>query len=222
MTAQEGVTELEFKLPDDSFLCEASKRVECNFELELLIPRSDGQVIEYLRVETTNPQQVLRCLEDSADVSEARLIEAKDGAARFEVITDGELAKTLADAGSLVMNIKTRAGSGKLTAIVPPHVDTSQAIQGFLAEYPDAELVARRQSMLSTPTCTQEQVISELISGLTDRQFGVLRKAYELGYFTVPRRNEGQDIAKHLDITSATFSEHLRRAQQKVFAKLFN
>lgn len=222
MNAHGYATELEFKLSEGYFLCKASKNVEYEFELEFLLPRSDGQIIEYLSVHGGDPHRVLDSLSGLAEVSEVRLIDTVSARARFEVVTSGELAKTLADTGALVTNIKAQAGQGKVTADLPPHVEVNNAVKGFLAEFPNAELVARRESKISTPTWTRDQVISDLLDGLTDSQFRVLREAHESGYFSVPRRNEGQAIAQRLGISSATFSEQLRRAQEKVFNVLFD
>ena len=56
---------------------------------------------------------------------------------------------------------------------------------------------------------------------LTARQLEVLRTAHEAGYFKSPREHSGEEIADMLDISGATFSEHLRTAQDKLFSAIF-
>ncbi|MFP4590062.1 MAG: helix-turn-helix domain-containing protein [Halobacteriales archaeon] len=51
---------------------------------------------------------------------------------------------------------------------------------------------------------------------LTDRQFEVLERAYELGYFDFPKGANASDVAEDLGIARSTFSEHLAAALGKV------
>jgi len=52
--------------------------------------------------------------------------------------------------------------------------------------------------------------------GLTDRQQEALRTAYERGYFDIPRGASLEAVAAELDITAASLSERLRRAQTQL------
>ncbi|MDG5820214.1 helix-turn-helix domain-containing protein [Natronococcus sp. A-GB7] len=56
---------------------------------------------------------------------------------------------------------------------------------------------------------------------LTERQTEVLRTAVNRGYFEWPRDVSSEELADDLGITRATFLEHLRKAQEKVFMELF-
>jgi predicted DNA binding protein len=56
---------------------------------------------------------------------------------------------------------------------------------------------------------------------LTERQTEVLQTAVERGYFEWPREISSEELADELGITRATFLEHLRKAQEKVFAEMF-
>lgn len=51
---------------------------------------------------------------------------------------------------------------------------------------------------------------------LTDRQFEVLDRAYEMGYFDFPKGANAGDVAEDLDIARSTFSEHLAAALRKI------
>lgn len=221
MNSQGNGFELEFRLTEGYYLCEASKVVDGEIQIEYLLPRSNGQVIEYLRGRVTHPHQAVDTLARLPEVREIELIEKESDWARLELITRGKLVRTLADSRALVTNIEARAGQARITTTVPPHENVANAVEEFLAEFPDAELTRRKQTEVTTPTRTRDQVVSDLLSELTDRQLQVLLEAYRSGYFEVPRTNEGQEIARDLGITSATFSEHLRRAQKTVFERIF-
>lgn len=55
---------------------------------------------------------------------------------------------------------------------------------------------------------------------LTARQLEILERAHEMGYFERPRRANASEVADALDIDPSTFSEHLARAQLKLFEDL--
>jgi hypothetical protein len=55
---------------------------------------------------------------------------------------------------------------------------------------------------------------------LTERQQSVLRTAFRMGYYDVPRRVHSNRIAKSLDLSSATVVEHLRKAEHRLISIL--
>lgn len=61
---------------------------------------------------------------------------------------------------------------------------------------------------------------NDATDSLTDRQRDVLLYAYEEGYYDVPRRTTLSDLARELDVDESTVAEHLRRAENNVFAQV--
>lgn len=57
---------------------------------------------------------------------------------------------------------------------------------------------------------------------LTDRQRQVFELAVDAGYFERPRRHNTSELAAMLDISRATFTQHLRAAQSKLFDDLLS
>jgi len=55
---------------------------------------------------------------------------------------------------------------------------------------------------------------------LTDRQREVLQAAVEAGYYEVPRRATHRDVAERLGLSVGTVSEHLQKAEARVFGSL--
>jgi predicted DNA binding protein len=55
---------------------------------------------------------------------------------------------------------------------------------------------------------------------LTDRQREVLLTAVEAGYYEVPRRATHRDVAERLGLSVGTVSEHLQKAEARVFGSL--
>jgi len=54
---------------------------------------------------------------------------------------------------------------------------------------------------------------------LTERQRDVLETAYEMGYYDVPRTASSEAIAAEMDLTAATVTEHLQRAERNLLAQ---
>lgn len=60
-----------------------------------------------------------------------------------------------------------------------------------------------------------------VISQLSARQREAVETAFKIGYYEIPRKATSEDIAKELECATATASEHLRRAESKLIAFLF-
>ena len=75
---------------------------------------------------------------------------------------------------------------------------------------------AMTQSRATTTTTAQ------LLNPLTTRQREVLSQAYHTGYFEEPRAINATELADRFGIARATFTQHLRSAQRKLFATVFD
>ncbi|NHN46639.1 helix-turn-helix domain-containing protein [Halostella sp. JP-L12] len=56
------------------------------------------------------------------------------------------------------------------------------------------------------------------LDALTDRQREVVRTAYEMGYYEVPREVSTAEIAGELDLDGSTVAEHLQRAERNLLS----
>lgn len=95
-------------------------------------------------------------------------------------------------------------------------------VESFLEENPDADLVSKRHRESVTPIFTKSTLHQVLDANLTDRQREVLRTAYEAGYYEWPRECSGETVARELDISSATFSEHIHAAERNLLTAIFD
>jgi hypothetical protein len=59
----------------------------------------------------------------------------------------------------------------------------------------------------------------QTLEALTDRQLEVLRTAYELGFYEVPREASIEDVASAVGVDGGTVSEHLQRAERNVLSQ---
>lgn len=85
-------------------------------------------------------------------------------------------------------------------------------------EFPSMILEKVLRSESAHPPLDDFVVIDRSV--LTDRQEEVIETAFSMGYFERPRRANGQEIAKRLEIHPTTFSEHLTAAQTNLLREL--
>lgn len=57
------------------------------------------------------------------------------------------------------------------------------------------------------------------VDALTERQLEVVRTAYDLGFYEIPREASTEDVATELGVDPATVSEHLQRAERNLLAE---
>lgn len=219
-----SAVEVEFQLRDrDCFFVDASAAADCRVELEHLVNRSDGRLLEYFTVEGAAPDRVLSMAGDAAVIDRVRLISRGVDGGLFEFVVSGPCVTTaLADTGAIARSVSAEGGTGRVVADVPAHVEVRQVVDQFRARHPDAELVACRTAEDPVPVRTERGAHATLAGRLTDKQLEALRTAYLSGYFSWPRRSSAEECAEALGIAQPTFSQHIRTAQEKVIGGLFD
>jgi len=55
---------------------------------------------------------------------------------------------------------------------------------------------------------------------LTERQREVVRTAYSMGYYEVPRSSSTEDVAERVGLDPSTVAEHLQRAEQNLLGEI--
>lgn len=134
---------------------------------------------------------------------------------RFE--TDGDCpCSRLPDHGCPVRDVRAEADTLRISFIVPD-VASVRAIVADLRSC--CESVRVRRLTRSAPDEEPSLLVVDR-SAFTDRQYEVLRTAHEMGYFERPKGASAADVAATLDISPATFSEHLATTQAKLLDQL--
>lgn len=89
-------------------------------------------------------------------------------------------------------------------------VGSQEAIRDVLRHYEDAG------ASPDLVRLAEYEGTGDALDALTDRQLEVLRTAYELGFYEIPREASTEDIAETMDLDTATVSEHLQRAERNL------
>ncbi len=125
----------------------------------------------------------------------------------------GCICECIEASGSVVRDITVTAESLQVTFLVADTA-TLQAVIGELRERGDC--VRLRRLVDSSPDGKSESAHLLDPSVLTSRQQEILEIAYDMGYFQHPRDATAGEVADHLDIATATFTEHLAAAQRNL------
>ncbi len=72
---------------------------------------------------------------------------------------------------------------------------------------------ARMEQMMLMPA-------SDIFSGLTDRQLSAVVLGLEHGYYSLPSETKVDRLAQGAGLSPSTFSEHLRKAETRIFRNL--
>lgn len=115
--------------------------------------------------------------------------------------------------GLPVVDVQGENGRLHLAFHTPDRDALREVLASIREHHPSVEV--RRLVQSKTGEETESLVFFDR-SKLTDRQEEVLRVAHREGYFEHPKGANAGEIAETLDITTATFIQHLSAAQKKL------
>lgn len=218
-----SVVEVEFTVQGDAYpFCRGSEEAGCTFDLTQMIPRPGSKYAEFFHIQGADPAAILEIV-DEYDTADATLLGEYDHGALFEfLISEDCPARRLAELGALPQTVRASDGDGRIVADIPPQYDPQPIIEVFLDETTGTEFVMKQEKPMVSPLVSMPELQRLVQNSLTDRQAEVIRTAYEAGYYEWPREVTGTEIASELDISSATFSEHIHAAERNLLAALFN
>lgn len=217
------MTELEVEVDDPAVPCvAATAELGGAFDLEEVIPRSDGSYAEYYSIEGIDPDDLL-AYADGHDASDAQFLSREDDEGLLEIVVSADCpAMTLADAGALPRSVNAVRGVVRIVAELPPQYDDRDVTERLFEEYPDADLLAKREKSSFTPLFSHRELDQALERRLTERQREVLAAASRRGYYEWPREVTQEELAADLGVSTATLTEHLRAAEQELITMVFD
>lgn len=218
-----SVTEVEFVARETSHpFVQASVVEDCVVELAEMLPRSDCRYSEFFTVDGATPSAVRDAIPNRSSIDVTVLRETDSGGLVEFVVSDRCPAVRLAKLGAYPRVVRGVDGRGRVAAEIPPERDDHAVVEPFLRDNPSFGLKRKRDKEAISPRFTSESFQRIVAERLTERQREVMQTAYQAGYYDWPRQCAGTDVAESLDITSATFSQHIHAAERKVLAVLFD
>ncbi|WP_227356543.1 PAS domain S-box protein [Haladaptatus salinisoli] len=221
LLAADSVVELTFRVTGpNALLADLSQRADCTLALEGTISTSDGAYLYYVQVTDAPPERIVELVADVPDVGGCRLVSSHGDEGVVALTVSSSLVEALTDAGANVLSTRAERGEERVVVEVPHDADVRSFASTFRLHNPDADLVAKRE--IERPIRTASEFRGQLKEGLTTRQQAALRSAHLAGYFDWPRASTAEAVADSMGISSATFHQHLRKAQGKLAAAFFD
>jgi len=216
----DDVVELQFRVRDIFAAVGADATAAGTITLDHIVPIENDEYIAYGTLTEdaiTGMDALVDTIPHWADIT----YRTTDGSTSFELrLSDPPVLSTVASLGGAIERVVVEDGDYRMTVLLAPGADVRRAIDIVQTTYPTAELLKHRQ--ITRPDTTAERVRHVLTDELTDRQRAALESAYHAGFFEWPRDASGEDISDSLEIAPATFHQHLRRAQKKIFNSLLS
>lgn len=178
-------------------------------DLEELACHGTGAVVQ-VEVESRYDEEglsALTCVDQWEHVTET------DGGHLYVIaFTAPELPDSLAEqAEDLIGTCDPELGDGNATMSL---VGPQETISGTIGEYEAAGISPDLRKLGSY------EGRDEPVDALTDRQREVIRTAFEMGYYEVPREVSTEQVAAELDLDASTVAEHLQRAERNVLSRV--
>lgn len=216
------VVRVVFRLTDERYpIVRISREESCRFELLRFLPRGENCYAEFFSVTDADPAAVQRRAE-AADAVDSRLLAEENSAGLFEFeVSEASPTAELAVQDAIPTTVTSEEGTARIEVGIVPPPEPSTVVDAFRESHPDATLVEMSDTERSVPLFTGSELELALEERLTERQLEVLRTAYESGYYQRPRETTGEELAGRLDISVATFSQHVRVAERHLLALVF-
>ncbi|MFP9060717.1 helix-turn-helix domain-containing protein [Natrialbaceae archaeon A-chndr2] len=185
---------------------------EATLHVATVIPRNEDEVLYVTTVRGATRADL------SAGVDSTETVLSVDYYRTDDAITCGLVVQSpapetrLVDAGVSLSETVIDGGHARVSAVLRGGSTVNACVDVLSALYGEGSVKILWTADESSTSRT------EPVDDLTDRQRQVLELAVEAGYFERPRHNNTGELADTLDISRATFTQHLRAAQRKLFA----
>ncbi len=218
--AGDTVVELEFRaegFPEALVTCSRDSGGTLRFEH---LSQRDDRLIAYGTATGVPEDRLREAVEGETDLASVRVLDRDEESYEFELETARTvpLVGTLADYGGRLSSATIADGDCRFVVELPRGADTRRLIDALESAY-ETSYVAKRTTSREASSFPGDAVLERR---LTDRQQEVLETATYAGYFEWPRATTGEEVAERLGISPATFAQHLRAAERKLFEATFD
>jgi predicted DNA binding protein/ActR/RegA family two-component response regulator len=178
-----------------------------------VIPRNDRELLYVTAVDGVTEAELAAAVETTESIRSVEQYRT-GGELRCGLVAASPTPESsLVDLGVSFVQTVVEAGHTRVTAVVGAETTVQQCVD-VLRERCGDDAVTTLWTTADHASVSQTERVEEL----TQRQRQVLELAVEAGYFERPRDNNTGELAAALDISRATFTQHLRAAQRKLFS----
>lgn len=217
----DSVVEVEVTLGNEGlFFGDIAREFDCTLTYEGSLYEDRGAVTMLFVVEGADTEAVVAAANGHDGVQTVTNVsQSEDGSVVEFTVDEPPVVSELAERGVETTSITATGGEVRITLEMPASEDARAVIEQLTEQYPSTNLVARRERERREQT--KQELVADIEERLTSRQELALQKAYLGGFFDWPRNISGEDLAESMEISPSTYHQHLRAAERKVLAELF-
>ena len=217
----DAIIELEMRVehPVGDPFAQATRENDGTITFDRTIRTDGDHVIQFVHTTGMDPDAMVSLGDDLATIEDITLLNAEGDRAYFEIrMHNPPLTNTIASYGGRITELTIQDGELRLLTELPQAVPLREAVGAIRQVHEGIEIVAQRTRERDSRGTLH--IGSEIFDQLTAKQQTALETAYFSGFFDWPRTTTGEEVADMLDLSPATFTEHLRIAERKIFEAL--
>lgn len=216
----DNTIDVELEIRDrDFFVVDLSERADCRMEYEGGVSQSDGSLLMFFTTDGDS-SAISALVSDVPEIETATLSSEGDQTTLFEFdVSGGSIVSMLAERGAKTRSITAASGKARIEVELPSGADTRTIVERLREQYPETELISYHER--ERPPTTKREFIDDVKTQLTDRQQTAIQMAYLSGFYDRNRSTSGDELAASMDISRATFHQHLRAAERKLTIAFF-
>ncbi|MFW6321056.1 MAG: bacterio-opsin activator domain-containing protein [Halohasta sp.] len=216
----DAVTELQFEIREVFAADEYPDLVDGEIHLDRVVPIGGDSYLQYGRATAEMIPALHALVAADSSASDLTVLDDDSTEVAFEMhVTEPPVTSVVADAGGSIERATITNNHLRVTAHLPQTVSVREVLDRIRSRNPTVRPIARRQVTRSEDS---QQLSTAWTDRLTDRQRASLEAAFFAGFFEWPRNSSGQDLADSMGVSPATFHQHLRAAERKLFGVLFD
>jgi len=222
LIADEPVTlEIEIDAPTEPLLAFASQLpADAELTVRSVAEHKDGQLLYSVGISGAVPDDCREHVAASDYIELYDTTATADGHECRFLVTPPTPESIAREYGTQFETITIKDGLRTITG----YLSTDAAVPNLLADLRSTfehTTLTHVTTAMTTPRATTTTT-AQLLDPLTTRQREILSQAYYDGYFEEPRAINATELAERFGIARATFTQHLRSAQRKLFATIFS
>ena len=204
----------------DCYFLRLARATGCSLAFDGLLPHEDSESSVFVRVTDGPVREFESFCSGSRVVDSHRQLTETGDEPLYQIRFSGQfIASLLANYGIILQSITADDDAARIRVGVSPTFSLHRATEIVMSEYSAVEFVAKEVS--DEPIDRSLRFPERYLDTLTDRQEEAIQLAYLSGYYETPKQVTGSDLASMMDISSTAFHNHLRLAEQKLVAAVF-
>jgi GAF domain-containing protein len=194
---------------------------EIRMTIDRIIPLPEGGALQYYTLTGITTEEYQNAVAKFSTVSNVRVLFDGERQSRVETrLTEDAMMSLIARFDGRVKTIRVENGELRMVVELPETTNVREVTEAINERYGDIQFVGHRT--VERRQISPAQYRTVLNDSFTDRQRTMLESAFASGYFKWPRNVTAEELAEAHGIHPSTLHKHLRRAEKKLVATVFD